>query len=52
MLPVAILQEMFNDSNELKILRTDFQFSVTINNKAGKDDKFVVRNNKINRHSR
>jgi hypothetical protein len=57
---ITMLQDIFQDSNELKMLETDsvyirenFSFSVAVCNKVGNDQKFIVRNNKINqRHSR
>jgi hypothetical protein len=57
---VAILQDIFKDSNESKLLKTDlayinanFKFSVAVYNKVGKGNIFVVRNNKRNQqHSR
>jgi hypothetical protein len=52
---ITRLQDIFQDSNELKVLRIDlalysckFQFSVAVYNKVGNDHKFIVRNNKRN----
>jgi hypothetical protein len=52
---ITILQDIFKDSNELKVLETDlvyihenFSFFVAVYNKTGKSHIFVVRNNKRN----
>jgi hypothetical protein len=51
---ITILQDIFKDSNELKVLKTDLAYIhanfsfITVYNKVGKDHKFVVRNNKGN----
>jgi hypothetical protein len=56
---ITILQDIFQDSNELKVLKTDLAYIpanfsfLSVYNKVGNDHKFIVRNNKRNqRHSR
>jgi hypothetical protein len=51
---IAMLQEIFNDSNEPKVLGLHsgkFHFYVAVYNKTGKSHKFVVKNSKGHRYS-
>jgi hypothetical protein len=51
---IIIVQDIFQDSNELKVLRTDLAYIrenvsfLSVYNKVGNDHKFNVRNNKRN----